>query len=194
MTEPVALTGVVSAVPQLRVEWNPPLERDPLVVEIVETGWKPWHEWAKYHHYLKDAGQMPFSTAYTGFDVSSGDPVAFVGLSGMTAGPGNRVARACRLVTHPEYQGAGVGLRVLEAIATREARGVGFIGKPVPTYIHTAHPALCAALRRSPRWRQVSQKIAGNAGSNITVGTTGRYGGHTRSVAGFKFLGIKESK
>lgn len=178
----------------IRAEWHPDLQRDPLVVDIVETGWKPWNEWAKHHHYLHDAKQMPFSTAFTGFERESGDPVAFVGLSGMTAGPGKRVARACRLVVAPEYQGAGVGVRFLEAIADREARGVGFIGKPVPTYLHTAHPALCAALRRSPKWRQVSQKVAGNAASNITVGNTGRYGGHTRSVAGFKYLGVKEKK
>lgn len=173
------------------VEWNPQLERPPIEVEIVETGWKPWYEWARYHHYLHDAKQMPFSTAYTGFDRASGDPVAFVGVSGMVVGYDRiRVARACRLVTHPEYQGAGVGLRFLEAIAKREALGEGFIGSPVPTYIHTAHPALCAALRRSKSWKQVSQKLVGGPGSAIHI-KGGRYGGHTRSVAGFKFKGIR---
>lgn len=171
-------------------EWHPELDRPPIEVVVVQTGWKPWYEWAKYHHYLHDAKQMPFSTAFTGFDLRTGDPVSFVGVSGMVVG-GDRVARACRLVTHPEYQGAGVGLRFLEAVSAREARGEGFIGEPVPTYIHTAHPALCAALRRSTRWRQVSQKLAGNPGSKISIGQTGRYGGHTRSVAGFKYLGTK---
>lgn len=184
----MTVTGVVSPYPRLETEWNPPLERDPLVVEIVETGWKPWTEWAKYHHYLKDAGRMPFSTAYTGFDVATGAPVAFVGVSGFTAGP-RRVARACRLVTHPEYQGAGVGLRFLEAIALREAKGEGFIGKPVPTYIHTAHPALCAALRRSKSWKQVSQALAGNPPTEVLKNS--KYGGHTRSVAGFRYRGVQ---
>lgn len=172
--------------------WTPPemWSRPPIRVEIVETGWRPWYEWAKYHHYLSDAKQMPFSTAFTGFDAETGDPVSFVGLSGMAIGPANRVARACRLVVHPEYQGAGVGLRFLEAVAMREARGEGFIGKPVPTYIHTAHPSLCAALRRSPRWKQVSQALAGRPGSALTI-KHGRYGGHTRSVAGFKFRGVQ---
>lgn len=168
--------------------WYPRLERPPLEVEVVDTGWKPWYDWARYHHYLHDAKQMPFSTGFTGFDRASGDPVVFVGVSGMVVSR-KRVARACRLVTAPEYQGAGVGLRFLELIAEREAQGTGYIGAPVPTYIHTAHPALCAALRRSASWKQVSQKLAGNVGSNITVGKTGRYGGHTRSVAGFKYKG-----
>lgn len=173
------------------IEWNPRLERPPLRVEIVETGWKPWYEWARYHHYLHDAKQMPFSTAFTGFDLSTGDPVSFVGMSGMVVGYGKvRVARACRLVVHPEYQGAGVGLRFLEALAKREAIGNGFIGSPVPTFIHTAHPALCAALRRSASWKQVSQALAGNKASPSLI-ANGRYGGHTRSVAGFKFKGIK---
>lgn len=173
--------------------WTDPTEwrdkRPPLEVEIVETGWAPWFEWARVHHYLHDAKRMPFSTGYTGFDLSSGDPVAFVGVSGIVVGRA-RVARACRLVVAPEYQGAGVGVRFLEAIAIREARGEGFIGSPVPTYIHTAHPALCAALRRSPDWKQVSQRIAGNPPSEELI-SGGRYGGHTRSVAGFRFRGIR---
>lgn len=179
----------------IQTEWHPTFERDPIRVEIVETGWAPWYRVFRYHHYLHDAKQMPFSTAFTGFDLATGAPVAFVGMSGMvvTRGKGRiRAARACRLVVHPEYQGAGVGMRFLEEVCQREADGVGFIGKPVPTYLHTAHPALCAAMRRSPRWRQVSQMIAGAPSISISV-PSARYGGHTRSVAGFKYLGQRKA-
>lgn len=175
--------------PLIETQTNPQFERPTLEVEIVQTGWKPWYSIFRYHHYLHDAKQMPFSTAFTGFDVETGDPAAFVGVSGFVAGR-QRVARACRLVVHPEYQGAGVGLRFLNTVAEREARGEGFIGSPVPTIIHTAHPALCAGLRRSRDWKQVSQHLVGDKTSNTTLANA-RYGGHTRSVAGFRFLGVR---
>lgn len=163
--------------------------RPPISVEIVETGWGPWMSVFKVHHYLLGSGPMPFSTAFTGFDADTGDPVCFVGLSGMWAG-NRRIARACRLVTHPEYQGAGVGLRFLEAVADREWRGEGFIGSPVPTFIHTAHPALVSALRRSPRWSQKSQKLTGTPrGSTEQMRGKMSFGGHWRSVAGFRYKG-----
>jgi GNAT superfamily N-acetyltransferase len=147
------------------------------------------------HHYLKDAKQMPFSTAYTAFDADSGDPVAFMGMSGMVVG-GRRVGRACRLVIHPEWQGAGIGLRFLNTLCQREWEGVGFIGKPVPTYMHTAHPALCAALRRNPSWTQVSQKLVGDeiGGPKYAQKLGLRFGGHWRSVAGYRFEGEGESR
>lgn len=169
----------------------PEYARPGIRFEIVETGWRPWYSVFRVHHYLKDAKQMPFSTAYTAFDLDSGDPVAFMGMSGIHVG--FRAARACRLVVHPEWQGAGVGLRFLNALCEREKRGEGFIGAPVPTYMHTAHPALCAALRRSPAWTQVSSKLVGDAigGPEYAQKAGLRFGGHWRSVAGYKYLGEK---
>lgn len=167
--------------------------RPKVAVEVLETGWTPWFEWAKAAHYLPDAGRMPFSTAYTGFDLETGDPVVFMGMSGMWAG-NRRAARACRLVVAPEWQGAGVGLRFLDALADREWRGEGFIGEPTPTYFHTAHPALCAALRRSKRWNQTSQTLVGDEKGVPNQGKAtelkgAKFGGHWRSVAGFKYEG-----
>jgi GNAT superfamily N-acetyltransferase len=173
------MTQLVLAAPEI-------FQREPIVLEVVETGWGPWFEWARYHHYLHDAKPMPFSTAYTGFEAVSGDPVVFLGMSGFWAGQ-RRIARACRMVTHPEWQGAGVGLRFLNHLAEREFLGDGFIGSPVPTLMHTAHPALCAALRRNPDWHQVSQKLIGGAGSRVSKDLKMEFGGHWRSVAGFRY-------
>lgn len=182
----------MSTVTELEVA--PKLQRDPIRIEIVETGWAPWYSVFKVHHYLKDAKQMPFSTAFTAFCVDSGDPVAFMGMSGIYAG-GQRAGRACRMVVHPEWQGAGIGLRFLNTLCQRELDGVGFIGKPVPTYMHTAHPALCAALRRNPLWTQVSSKLVGDeiGGPKKSIEKGLRYGGHWRSVAGFRYDGERTS-
>ena len=113
--------------------------------------------------------------------------------------------RATRLVTMPEWQGAGVGTRFLDAIAQYHADGHGRRNRKLPTYFHTSHPQLCAALRRSPKWVQVSAKLYGdNKGKNIRSlkkamekkGTSLRggivgsgFGGHFRAVQGFKYTG-----
>ena len=176
------------------IELAPSLIRDPLVIEIVETGWQPWLDVFSVYHYLHGKGPMPFSTAFTGFDAASGDPVAFMGMSGLTVGPTHyRAARACRMVVHQEWQGAGIGLRFLNLICEREAKGEGFIGAPVPTYMHTAHPALCAGLRRDKHWQQISSRVIGDVvgGPKKSVAKGLRYGGHTRSVAGFRYGSLK---
>lgn len=149
----------------------------------METGWAPWNADFKRHHYLADAGPMAFATAYTGF--VGDEPVTFVGVSGMVTGSGRREARFCRFVTKPEWQGAGVGMRFLEFLTDRELRGEGFIGGPTTSIIHSAHPALAFTLRRSPKWRQISQALHGGAKDK---GATGM-GGHSRAVMGFRYYG-----
>jgi len=109
--------------------------------------------------------------------------------------------RATRLVTMPEWQGAGVGTRFLDTIAQYHLDGNGRKGKQLPTFFHTSHPQLCAALRRSDKWVQVSANLYGankkrshnslvksakaKGGKEIKSG----YGGHFRAVQGFKYIG-----
>jgi GNAT superfamily N-acetyltransferase len=128
---------------------------------------------------------MAFATAYTGF--VDGEPVCFVGVSGMVVGKGVREARFCRFVTKPEWQGAGIGMRFLEYLTERELRGEGFIGTPTTSIIHSAHPALAVTLRRSPKWRQISQALHG--GEKATEPGKGGMGGHMRAVMGFRYYG-----
>lgn len=111
--------------------------------------------------------------------------------------------RASRLVVMPEWQGAGIGMRFLNAICQQMLDGMNRYGRRLPTYFHTSHPALCAALRRDPKWRQASAKLHGGnkAASqksmkksamrqNKEVMKSG-YGGHFRGVSGFKYVGEK---
>jgi hypothetical protein len=66
------------------------------------------------------------------------------------------------MVIMPEWQGAGVGLRFLNWIMENEITGGGRFGDRVRAgYFHTSHPGLCAALRRDPRWEQVSAVMHG---------------------------------
>lgn len=127
---------------------------------------------------------MGFSTAFTGF--VDDEAVTFIGISGMVVGKGKREARVCRMVTVPEWQGAGVGMAFLEWVCERELQGVGFIGKPTTTIMHSAHPALVVSLLRNPKWRAIkgSQRLTGGKGGNVTG-----MGGHMRAVAGFRYYG-----
>ena len=109
--------------------------------------------------------------------------------------------RATRLVTMPEWQGAGVGTRFLNAIAQYHLDGNGRKGKQLPTYFHTSHPQLCAALRRSDKWVQVSARLYGEnkVKSHRTLGRSAEaagkkainsgFGGHFRAIQGFKYIG-----
>lgn len=113
--------------------------------------------------------------------------------------------RATRLVTMPEWQGAGVGTRFLDAIAQYHLDGNGRQNKQLPTFFHTSHPQLCAALRRSPKWAQVSARLYGdNKKKNVeamrrseqkngkklngSIQSSG-FGGHFRAIQGFKYIG-----
>jgi tRNA(Met) C34 N-acetyltransferase TmcA len=100
-------------------------------------------------------------------------------------------ARACRLVVMPEWQGAGVGMRFLNAVCAAWRRGRNRYGRPMLTLFHTSHPGLAAALRRDPLWAQVSARLYGEskARSQATLKSSGRgawqgtgFGGHFRAI------------
>lgn len=109
--------------------------------------------------------------------------------------------RGTRLVTMPEWQGAGVGSRFLNFVAQYHLDGNGRGGHKYPMYFHTSHPQLCGYLRHSKKWVQVSAVLYGGnkvksrdtiARSRARKGKkaigTG-YGGHFRAVQGFKYIG-----
>ena len=110
--------------------------------------------------------------------------------------------RATRLVTMPEWQGAGVGSKFLNFIAQYHLDGNGRGGHKYVTYFHTSHPQLCAYLRHSQKWVQVSAVLYGDnkkkSGETIIRSQKRKksklicgagYGGHFRAVQGFKYIG-----
>ncbi|MEQ8822642.1 MAG: ABC transporter ATP-binding protein [Sumerlaeia bacterium] len=166
-------------------------------LEIYETDWRFWPLFEP-HHYLK-LPRMPCSRCYVG--VVEDQVVCHVAMSTKNLGPHRFEARFCRLVVMPEWQGAGVGLRFLAELAERNIRGENRWGKPITSMIHTSHPGLCAALRRSPGWQQISAKLYGDnkrrslksiKKSNNRIGKSAvaaGFGGHFRAVQGFRYYG-----
>jgi energy-coupling factor transporter ATP-binding protein EcfA2 len=172
------------------------LQRPRFQLEVRDGGWQLWPLFEP-HHYLK-AARMPFSRCYVGF--VDGEPVCHMAVSGKTVGKGGkREARACRLVVMPEWQGAGVGLRFLNFVCQFYLDGkgaLGFEGKRTTSLFHTSHPGLVSALRRDPKWRQVSARLYGGQDPNGAMRRNfkggqrvGRFGGHFRAVQGFRYVG-----
>jgi ABC-type ATPase involved in cell division/GNAT superfamily N-acetyltransferase len=169
------------------------LPRPPITLEIRQCGWEWWPYFAP-HHYLK-LPQMIAATCYVGF--IDGIPVAHLAVSTRS----RYEARACRLVVMPEWQGAGVGLRFLNAVCDMWRRGKNRYGIPMPVLFHTSHPGLAVALRRRPEWCQVSARLHGESKirSRESIARSARkrgkqspksgYGGHFRAVQGFRYMG-----
>ncbi|UYZ81986.1 hypothetical protein LP109_03955 [Moraxella bovis] len=99
-------------------------------------------------------------------------------------------ARACRLVVMPEWQGAGIGMRFLNAVCQMWLEGNNRYNKPLRTIFHTSHPNLAQALRRDKKWTQISGGLYAKSSKQYKDGKPlGRYGGHFRAVQGFRYLG-----
>lgn len=163
-------------------------------VQLWQTDWRHWPAFEP-HHYLK----LPKMIAATNYVATvGGQLVAHVGVSTRA---GLKEARACRLVVMPEWQGAGVGLRFLDAVCERWRQGLNRYERPMPTLFHTSHPGLASALRRSSSWTQVSAGLFGSdkARSAASIGASAQrsgqkspgagYGGHFRAVQGFRYIG-----
>lgn len=106
--------------------------------------------------------------------------------------------RGTRLVTMPEWQGAGVGSKFLNFMGQYCLEGNARCNRKYPLYFHTSHPQLCGYLRHSKRWTQVSAVLYGGnkrksaASIRKSRGDTGvgsGFGGHFRAVQGFKYIG-----
>lgn len=179
-------------------------KRPRIEVEIRMGGWDLW-PFFKPHHYL-DSPNMVGAKCYVGF--VDGEPVCHLGVGTKNLPVKNArgktvqsvEARASRLVTLPEWQGAGVGMRFLNEVCRLQAVGEGVLpGRKMTTQFQTSHPGLAFALRRSPKWRQLSGNLhgghKGKSRRSLTRGTGSRpgmgsgFGGHLRAVQGFRFYG-----
>lgn len=184
-------------------------QRPEINLEIFKTNSSYWR-YFKSHYYL-DLPMPPAAEYFVG--TVDGELACHLAVAPFFH---NGYYRATRLVTMPEWQGAGVGMRFLNWICEYHLQGNGRRNKPYPTIFHTSHPQLCRALRHSKKWRQTSanlyasenggkgkgkgfiskstlsghQRQAQKAKENgMPVAPVGRYGGHFRAVQGFKYVG-----
>ena len=176
--------------------------RPPITLQILKTDSRYWQPYFKHHYYL-DLPMPPAAEFFVG--TVDGELACHVAVSPLFTAHGYR---ATRLVTMPEWQGAGVGFRFLNWIAQYHLDGHGRCGHKYVTFFHTSHPQLCAALRRSKKWVQTSAELFGAnkarsaasiRKSRIKAHTEFKslacgYGGHWRAVQGFKYVGNAAEK
>lgn len=165
-------------------------------LEIWQTDGSYWPMFEP-HHYLK-LPRMVAAEYFVG--TVDGEPVCHLAFAPRLE---VKAVRACRMVVMPEWQGAGIGMRFLNALCQYHLDGLGRYGDRVKAvYFHTSHPGLCEALRRDKKWLQVSARLyGGNKRKSQTsiartttrpdVGGGSGYGGHFRAVQGFRYLGEK---
>ena len=119
------------------------------------------------HHYLS-GGLSRAATCYIA--LWEGRPVAFCAALAQLGHRGRK--RISRLVTLPDYQGLGIGLRLAERVCEDQtARGFRIS-------ITTSHPAIIACCRSSPLWRPAGIKRLGGTRQRVegrsVAGSTGR--------------------
>jgi GNAT superfamily N-acetyltransferase len=151
------------------------LRRPAIEIEIHRCGREAWGMFAR-HHYLT-AAINPAARCYLA--TWNERPVAFCATLPLIGRRGRR--RISRIVTLPDYQGIGIGTRVMDAVAE--------IGRDegCRTSVTASHPALVEHCRRSPRWRCTSIK---KTGSRAVGKRIGRYRtSRGRAVVSFEFVG-----
>ena len=157
-------------------------------LEIWQTDSRYWHLFEP--HYYLNLPSMIAADYYIG--TVDGELVAHLGVSPRLF---DGAMRASRMVVMQKWQGAGIGLRFLNAICELQVSGKSRYGSRVKSVqFHTSHPGLCTALRRDPHWRQISAVLYGGnkTRSARTIRLAGHrgvgYGGHFRAVQGFRYV------
>lgn len=151
------------------------LRRPEIELELYRTKHRLWRLFAP-HHYLNGAlsGTARCYAAWW-----KGGPVSFCATLPIIGR--KKHWRISRIVTLPDYQGVGIGMRVAEAVCDlHRAQGHRI-------NVTASHPALIAHCRRSPRWRTARVLKTGSASAARFV--PNYRGSKGRAVVSFEYLG-----
>ena len=153
------------------------LQRPSIELEIYRCDRAAWRLF-KHHHYL--SGDLN-PTAQCFVAMWRGEPVSFC--AALPQMGRKKFKRFTRLVTLPDYQGIGIGTRLIECIAQRY-RDAGYrVGMTL------GHHALIAHARRSPLWRCSHIHKTGAGGPGQERFSPGYRGSVGRSVVSFEYGG-----
>ena len=151
------------------------LRRPPIELQLFRCRARVWRLFAK-HHYM--SGNLnPAARCFVA--LWQGVPTAFCATLAIAGRP--KHWRITRLVTLPDFQGVGIGLRVAEAVGDlHRAEGCRLS-------VTASHPALLAHCRNSPLWRATGVKKLGSSGRHGFA--TGYRSSAGRAVVSFEYLG-----
>jgi len=153
------------------------LRRPAIKLEIHRCRLAAWQLF-KRHHYLSGSlavGARCYLASWEGV------PVNFCATLPVIAKKNHR--RFTRIVTLPDYQGIGIGMRSVAAVAAlHRAEGLRI-------NVTSSHPALIQHCRNSPRWRTVKVLKTGRSPQRAD----GRFGAYRnavgRAMVSFEYLG-----
>lgn len=175
------------------------LRRPKLLLQIYRTRRTVWRLFAR-HHYLS-GNLSPAARCYVGMlsqkkpsepidgrqeartngvlSPFHATPAVFLAMLPLQARRGRW--RISRVVTLPDFQGLGLGTRMMESVAAL------YLAAGQRVNITASHPAVLGHCLRSPRWRLV-QRMPTGARRGFLAG--GRYRtSQGRAVASFEFVG-----
>ncbi|MDO4549663.1 MAG: GNAT family N-acetyltransferase [Planctomycetia bacterium] len=156
------------------------LRRPRIQLEIVRCRREAWKLFAR-HHYLSGS-LAPACRTYMA--LWEGKPVSFCGILPVVCKKGHW--RFSRVVTLPDFQGMGIGMRFIESIAEM------YIENHERINITGSHPAVIAHCKKSPLWKTVNVSQAKNRPVHSPV--FGYRGADSRIVVSFEYTGRKITK
>ncbi|MDO4570331.1 MAG: ABC transporter ATP-binding protein [Planctomycetia bacterium] len=152
------------------------LRRPEIRIEVVRCGRSIWSLFAR-HHYLS-AGIASGCRCHLALWDSA--PVAFCAEVPQIAKKNHW--RVSRVVTLPDFQGLGIGMKFIETIGDmHKEKGERF-------NITGSHPAVISHCKRSPKWRAVSVSNAKSKPQKQRL-VSGYLGAIGRVVASFEYFG-----
>jgi GNAT superfamily N-acetyltransferase len=153
------------------------LRRPTIELEIHRASLAAWQLF-KRHHYL--SGSLA-RAARCYLATWEGIPVNFCATLPILGKRNHR--RFTRIVTLPDYQGIGIGMRVVAAIAQlHRAEGLRI-------NVTSSHPALIRHCRRSPLWRTVNVRKSGGSAQRNRSRFAGYRNAAGRAVVSFEYIG-----
>jgi len=150
------------------------LRRPEIQLEVRRTTRNVWPLFAR-HHYLSSDLALSARCYLATWD---GTPAAFCAVMPLISRKERR--RISRLVTLPDFQGLGIGMKLAEAVGELHHE----MGHRLN--ITGSHPAVIAHCRKSPRWRTVT--VRGATSSPKKAAIPKYRGSGSRIVVSFEYL------
>ncbi|MEN1679470.1 MAG: ABC transporter ATP-binding protein [Planctomycetota bacterium] len=157
------------------------LRRPSIELQIHRCNADAWRLFAR-HHYL--SGSLA-RAAQCFLATWNGEPVSFCATLVTIARRGHR--RFTRIVTLPDYQGVGIGMQTVAAVADIHQQE----GNRVT--VTSSHPALLQHCRRSPLWKATAYKKTGQS-TNRSMAFSRYRNSAGRAVVSFEYLGEAASR
>lgn len=152
------------------------LRRPTIHVEIHRCQLAAWQLFAR-HHYLSGS-LAPGARCYLA--TWNGEPVTFCATMPVIAKKKHR--RFTRIVTLPDYQGMGIGMKVVAAVAALHRE------EGLRINVTSSHPALIRHCKHSRLWKAVNVRKAG-ASSRGTTRFKSYRNASGRAVVSFEYVG-----